>query len=83
MSLSTTDFPLPRRAEEDVRASLRDGKTDIAKDDVVVEGERYLVEHDGGRDGVPIRHPRARWSRPVFHMCFGILRSDVGHPPSA
>ena len=42
-------FPGAAGAEQDPHAALRDGEADIAQDDVIVEGERHLVEHDGRR----------------------------------
>ena len=36
-------------AEQDPHAALRDAEADIAQDDVIVEGEADLVEHDRRR----------------------------------
>ena len=53
-------FPGAARAEQDLHASLRDAEADVAQDDVVVEGERDLVEHD-----------RRRVSRRLRVLCVG------------
>ena len=53
-------LPGAARAEQDFHASLRDAEADVAEDDVLVEGERHLVEHHGGRDRVLTRHPDRR-----------------------
>ena len=65
-------LPAAAGAEQDLHASLRDAETDIAKDDVLVEGERDLVEHHGGRDSVLLRHQRADWCCPA-RICRNLL----------
>ena len=61
-------FPGAARAEQNLHASLRDAETDVAKDDVIVEGERHLVEHNGGRCRALSRHPWDRWRCPAIHF---------------
>ena len=45
ISLSTTDLPAPL-APSRIFVPPRWTETDVAKHDVIVEGERHLVEHD-------------------------------------
>jgi hypothetical protein len=59
-------FPGAAGAEEDSHASFRDGKTDITKNDVIVEGEGHVVEHHGRGNPVVLRQQHAGWSS-LFH----------------
>ena len=63
-------LPGAARAEQDLHASLRDAEADVAKDDVLVEGERHLVEHDGRRYRFSVYHSvvMAQCLRPRHHV---------------